>query len=262
MRACPAGNGKGACACWTPSGFEHPALAAAPSGHKGDAGLSHGASNGGADELFQTEAAWAMSRRPDHRVAGLGFILACILIAFIIFISVKTGESTTAGNATDNLQASATDANQSEADLDANAGESAALTYAPPDPDTSDAPSTSASPSAPDDSQTPPGRADGSINGGSAYRACINGMPVPSGMADSEKPALCGCLIDRLQSYGTSARKNVDLAVNMCRLQWVTDRGRFDRTYVPGTTPPDTSPSDSLVPDPQAMRDEEAEQGQ
>ena len=36
MRACPAGNGKGACACWTPSGFEHPASAVAPSGHRCD----------------------------------------------------------------------------------------------------------------------------------------------------------------------------------------------------------------------------------
>ena len=35
MRVCPAGNGKGACACGTPSGFEHPASAIAPSGHTG-----------------------------------------------------------------------------------------------------------------------------------------------------------------------------------------------------------------------------------
>lgn len=35
MRVCPAGNGKGACACRL-SGFQHPALAVAPSGHRRD----------------------------------------------------------------------------------------------------------------------------------------------------------------------------------------------------------------------------------
>ena len=37
MRVCPAGNGKGACACLR-TGFEHPALAVAPRGHTGGAG--------------------------------------------------------------------------------------------------------------------------------------------------------------------------------------------------------------------------------
>jgi hypothetical protein len=35
MRACPAGNGKGACACRL-SGFQHPASAVAPRGHRCD----------------------------------------------------------------------------------------------------------------------------------------------------------------------------------------------------------------------------------
>lgn len=42
MRACPAGNGKGACACYYGSGFQHPASAVAPRGHRSDEGCRTG----------------------------------------------------------------------------------------------------------------------------------------------------------------------------------------------------------------------------
>ncbi len=179
-----------------------------------------------------------MSSRPNHTAAGLGFVLACLLIAFAIYVDMKAAPRADANAAANSTaaNANAVDATNEAAAQDADPGP-------PPDPENSAAPAAQtgvdASPAGTSSTAAMTSHAD-------FYRTCAGAEGRGfDGLNDSEKPAMCECLYSRLASYGKMTRENDQLALNICRLQFATDRDRFDQTYTPaagGSAAPTTEP--------------------
>jgi hypothetical protein len=70
-----------------------------------------------------------------------------------------------------------------------------------------------------------------------------------NGIDTSDKPPLCECIYNRLQNYGRLTAENGGLALNMCKLQLASDRGRFERDYAPtGTSAQGTDGTDKGQP--------------
>jgi hypothetical protein len=166
---------------------------------------------------------------------GLAFVLGCLVIAFGIYLGLKGAANTTpanqqlSNNTADNGQVADVAGNQAQSnDDELPAGGMAALEADNNDMDANSASGTPAAPSPSDDMQA------SSLPHEAFVRDCImKDGDAFNGIDASDRPALCECLYSRLQSYGRLTAENGKLALNMCKLQWATDRGRFDQDYAP-----------------------------
>jgi hypothetical protein len=176
-----------------------------------------------------------VSRRSNHTTMGLAFILGCLVIAFGIYLGLKSSQSVTAN------AAGTTSGNVQAADV-ANGSDALPDPGPPPDPENSDDNSPVAAPVS--NAEAANAASGPLMSHDDFYLTCVGAEGAGfDGVDDGEKPAMCECMYSRVASYGSMTRENAQLALKMCRLQWVMDRQRFDRTYAPNSPNPAGSAS-------------------